>query len=88
MARVCESPLKMQTSKTQSGLSPTSPEMFCRRCVIIANADYLDCGDKIDMHKPVSQDGTVARLLHLAVLPKREEKVKLGVCVTEHRTSL
>lgn len=72
----------------QSGLSPTSPEMFSRRCVIIANADYLDCGDKIYMHKPVSQDAIVVRLLHLAVLPKRKEKVKLGVCVTDHRRSL
>lgn len=55
-----------------------SPEMFCGRCVVIVNADYFDRGDKIHMHKPVSQDGTVARLLHLAVPPKRKETVKLG----------
>lgn len=45
--------LKCITCKMQSGLSLTSPEMFCRRCVIIVNADYLECVDKICMHKPV-----------------------------------
>lgn len=52
--------------------------MFRRRCIVIADAGYLDRGDKIYMHKPVSRDGTVARLLHLAVLPKRKEKGKIG----------